>query len=170
MRVDEGLFGERDLDPIEAVIGVELPGVGKGSRKRGEEGPCDDVVDESSEPGPNATENESAPVEKKAEPGAAMDPLQAMEAITTEHRRLWALISRKLELGLRKRDPKKGLEHLKAVKLAGDILSVVVRGQRQAWGLDVLEGSLSPDDTEEIVEEMASLTAPSGADKALERG
>jgi len=90
--------------------------------------------------------------------------------ITSEHRRLWALVSRKMELGLRKRDPKNCLEHLKAVKLAGDILSVVVRGQRQAWGLDVLEGSLTPDDTEEIIEEMESLTSSRGADEALERG
>ncbi len=118
-----------------------------------------------------AGKTEVSPDEKRESPPAEpADPLQAMEEITSEHRRLWGLISRKLELGLRKRDPKKGLEHLKAIKLAGDILSVVVRGQRQAWGLEALEGSLAPDDTEEIIEEMASLTATSGADKALDRG
>jgi hypothetical protein len=121
--------------------------------------------------GKSAPAPEQGPEEKAEETAESpADPLQAMEAITAEHRRLWGLISRKLELGLRKRDPKKGLEHLKAIKLAGDILSVVVRGQRQAWGLEALEGSLAPDDTEEIIEEMASLTATSGADKALDRG
>ncbi len=114
---------------------------------------------------------ETAREEKREEyPPGLSDPLRTMETITSEHRRLWALISRKLELGLRKRDPKKGLEHLKAVKLAGDILSVVVRGQRQAWGLEAIEAELAPNDTEEIIEEMACLTAPLRADAALERG
>ncbi|MFQ5428522.1 MAG: hypothetical protein ACE5EZ_06025, partial [Thermodesulfobacteriota bacterium] len=70
--------------------------------------------------------------------------------------------------GLCKRDLNKGLEQLKVAKLAGDILSVVVRGQRQAWGLDALEGELRCDDTEEFIEEMASLTVPSRADKAMD--
>jgi len=132
----------------------------------GPEKPVSEGGVEKSVPAPQ--QGPGAKAEESAEPPA--DPLQAMETITAEHRRLWGLISRKLELGLRKRDPKKGLEHLKAIKLAGDILSVVVRGQRQAWGLEALEGSLAPDDTEEIIEEMASLTATSGADKALDRG
>jgi len=107
---------------------------------------------------------------KEEEPLSLNNPILVIEEITGEHRRLWRLISRKLELGLRKRDPKKSIEHLKAVKLAGDILSVVVRGQRQAWGLEAIEGGLPPDDTEEIIEEMACLTAPSRTGKALDRG
>ncbi|MFQ5479772.1 MAG: hypothetical protein ACE5DW_00655 [Thermodesulfobacteriota bacterium] len=94
--------------------------------------------------------------------------LEAMEGITAEHRRLWDKVRKKLVAGLCKRDLNKGLEQLKVAKLAGDILSVVVKGQRQAWGLDVLEGELRCDDTEEFIEEMASLTVPSRADKALD--
>ncbi len=94
--------------------------------------------------------------------------LEAMEGIKAEHRRLWEKVKKKLVAGICKRDLKKGLEQLKVAKLAGDILSLVVRGQRQAWGLDALEGELSADDREEIIEEMASLTVPSRADKTLE--
>ncbi len=95
-------------------------------------------------------------------------PLEALEGITAEHRRLWDKVKKKLVAGLCKRDLNKGLEQLKVAKLAGDILSVVVRGQRQAWGLDALEGELRADDTEEFIQEMASLTVPSRADKAVE--
>ncbi len=88
--------------------------------------------------------------------------------IIEHHRMLWDKVSKKLVIGLRKTDPKEGLERLKVVKLAGDILSVVVRGQRQAWGLEALESEGAPGDTEEIIAEMASLTAPSRADASLE--
>lgn len=69
-----------------------------------------------------------------------LTPAEAAVVITERHRALWDKVSRKLDVGLKKTDPKEGLERLKVVKLAGDILSVVVRGQRQAWGLEALEG------------------------------
>ncbi|MFQ5427755.1 MAG: hypothetical protein ACE5EZ_02125, partial [Thermodesulfobacteriota bacterium] len=40
-------------------------------------------------------------------------PLEAMEAITAEHRRLWEKVKKKLVAGLCKRDLNKGLEQLK---------------------------------------------------------
>jgi len=94
--------------------------------------------------------------------------LEVMEGIKAEHRRLWEKIKKKLVAGICKRDLNKGLEQLKVAKLAGDVLSLVVKGQRQAWGLDVFEGELSADDREEIIEEMVSLTVPSRADKVMD--
>jgi len=95
--------------------------------------------------------------------------LEATAEITARHRMLWDKVSKKLVVGLRKTDPKEGLERLKVVKLAGDILSVIVKGQRQAWGIEAIEGEIAPGDTQEIIAEMASLTAPQGADASLER-
>ncbi len=95
-------------------------------------------------------------------------PLEDAEEIAGQHRRLWALVSKRLECGLKKQKPEEGLARLKVVKLAGDILSVVVKGQRQAWGLDAIEGGFNTGDTQEIIEEMASLTAPSRTDTAME--
>jgi len=95
-------------------------------------------------------------------------PLECAAKITERHRMLWDKVSRKLVIGLRKTDPKEGLERLKVVKLAGDILSVVVKGQRQAWGLEALESEIDSNDTEEFIKEMASLTAPSRADTSVE--
>jgi len=95
--------------------------------------------------------------------------LETTAEITARHRILWDKVSKKLVTGLRKTDPKEGLERLKVVKLAGDILSVIVKGQRQAWGIEAIEGEFPPGDTQEIIAEMASLTAPSRADASLER-
>jgi len=95
-------------------------------------------------------------------------PQEIAARIVEHHRMLWDKVSRKLVIGLRKTDAKEGLERLKVVKLAGDILSVVVRGQREAWGLEALESENAPGDTQEIIAEMASLTAPSRADASVE--
>jgi len=121
-------------------------------------------------------ENKVKVKEKKRSQGAEVaadtkepTPLEAAAEITARHRVLWDKVSKKLVTGLRKKDPKEGLERLKVVKLAGDILSVIVKGQRQAWGLEAIESEFSPGDTQEIIAEMASLTAPQGADTSLER-
>lgn len=92
----------------------------------------------------------------------------ALEEITGEHRRLWRDVKKKFKNGLRTRDLKEGLEKLKAAKTAGEVLTIVVKGERQAWGLDEYGSGKLPDDTEEIVEAMASLTVPSGADKVMD--
>jgi len=94
--------------------------------------------------------------------------VESAAEIIAEHRRLWAKVNKKLVAGLCKRNLDKGLEQLKVAKLAGDILSVIVKGQRQAWGIEAIEKEFHSDDTQEIIEEMASLTAPSRADTALD--
>jgi len=92
----------------------------------------------------------------------------AAERITEKHRELWAKVKKKLISGLRKKDPKEGIEELKAAKTAADVLTSIVRGERQAWGIDATGDERLPDDTEEIVKAMASLTVPSGTDTALD--
>ena len=88
--------------------------------------------------------------------------------ITCLHRHLWKGVKKKLIRGLESRDLKTGLEELKVAKVAGEVLTSVIKGERQAWGLDDNDGERLPEDAGEIVQEMASLTVPSGAGKAMD--
>ncbi len=74
---------------------------------------------------------------------------------------LWKGVRKRLVSGLHNNDAKLGLEELKVAKMAGEVLSSVIKGERLALGLDS-EG----DDQEEIAREMARFTLPHGADAA----
>lgn len=94
-----------------------------------------------------------------------------------DHRRLWRRVKARLKSVLKCSDLKKGLEELKVAKEAGAVLANVVKGERQAWGLDELssvengekagkEGLAADDD--DIAAQMESLTVPAGAGTAVE--
>lgn len=88
------------------------------------------------------------------------------EDMLDEHRILWRGVKRRLVKGLKTTDAKIGLEELKVAKIAGEVLSNVIKGERQAWGLeDSCEGQ---DDREEIAGEMVCLTVPSGTEEAVD--
>ncbi|GMR04639.1 MAG: hypothetical protein BMS9Abin23_0541 [Thermodesulfobacteriota bacterium] len=105
----------------------------------------------------------------EGEPCAGVEtPKGAPDDITEEHRRLWKVVKKKLKKGLRTRDLKLALDELKVAKMAGEVLSNMVRGERLAWGIDDCGSEKLIDDTEEIAEAMASVTIPSGTDKTLD--
>ncbi|MBI5492015.1 MAG: hypothetical protein HY893_03685 [Deltaproteobacteria bacterium] len=81
--------------------------------------------------------------------------------VLDDHRSLWRGVKKRLVKGLRSDDAKLGLEELKVAKIAGEVLSSVIKGERQAWGLEA-----GTDDPEEIAKEMARATVPEGADEA----
>lgn len=84
------------------------------------------------------------------------------------HRSLWMGVKKRLVKGLESRDSKLGLEELKVAKIAGEVLTSVIKGERQAWGLE--DGQEADEAIEdEIARKMAEATVPSGADEAVER-
>ncbi|MBI5238424.1 MAG: hypothetical protein HY887_08400 [Deltaproteobacteria bacterium] len=100
--------------------------------------------------------------------GAADSPPVKVEEISDDHRSLWMGVKKRLVSGLNKDDLKAGLEELKVAKVAGEVLASVIKGERQAWGLDEGECEGAPDGAEEIISEIESLTVSSGADEALD--
>lgn len=91
-----------------------------------------------------------------------------------DHRSLWRGVKKRLLRGLQSRDLKQGLEELKVAKAAGEVLTSVIKGEREACGLGAGVGGEGPedgvtaDDAKETAGEMASLTVPPGADEAVE--
>jgi len=77
---------------------------------------------------------------------------------------LWKDVKKRFASGLNNNDTKLALEELKVAKLAGEVLSIVIKGERMAYG-----DTDDEDDSQEIVREMAQLTLPSGAGEADER-
>lgn len=84
--------------------------------------------------------------------------------ILVDHRDLWKGVKKRLVRGLSNNDAKLGLEELKVAKIAGEVLSSVIRGERMAWGLE--EGPEATDDATETAAEMARLTVQQGAGEA----
>jgi len=76
---------------------------------------------------------------------------------------LWKGVRKRLVSGLHNNDAKLGLEELKVAKLAGEVLSSVIKGERMAIG-----ETDDDDDAQGLVREMAQLTLPSGAGEADE--
>ncbi len=105
-------------------------------------------------------------------PHGADPPVGKPEDVLGEHRVLWNSVKKKLIMGLKSSDLKPGLEELKVAKVAAEVLTSVIKGERQAWGLK--EDGLhkvpdeEPKDTEELTWAMASLTLPSGTDETLD--
>lgn len=88
------------------------------------------------------------------------------EDVLDEHRVLWRGVKRRLVKGLKTTDAKVGLEELKVAKIAGEVLTNVIKGERQAWGLE--ERCEGQDDREDIAGEMVCLTIPTGAEEAVD--
>ncbi|MBI5599194.1 MAG: hypothetical protein HY890_05585 [Deltaproteobacteria bacterium] len=86
--------------------------------------------------------------------------------VLDEHRSLWKSVKKKLVRGLKESDEKE----LKLAKLAGDTLMDVVKGERQAWGINDDELDAACGAADGIAAEMERLTVPPPADKALDRG
>jgi len=84
--------------------------------------------------------------------------------ILVDHRDLWKGVKKRLVRGLSNNDAKLGLEELKVAKIAGEVLSSVIRGERMAWGLE--EGPEATDDATETAAEMARVTVQQGAGEA----
>ncbi|MFQ5736606.1 MAG: hypothetical protein ACE5GY_07055 [Thermodesulfobacteriota bacterium] len=74
---------------------------------------------------------------------------------------LWKGVRKRLVSGLEHNDAKLGLEELKVAKMAGEVLSSVIKGERMAQGL-----MDEDDEPEEIAREMERLTLPPGAGEA----
>jgi hypothetical protein len=103
------------------------------------------------------------PVEKEGNGSKALKP----EEIFDEHRDLWKGVKKRLVKGLHNSDVELGLEELKVAKMAGEVLSSVIKGERLAWGIED-NGRVDLNDTEEIAVEMDLATIPRRADEALD--
>ncbi len=88
------------------------------------------------------------------------------DGITGEHRLLWSIVKSKLMAGLERGD----LDELKIVKLAGDGILNLQKGETQAWGLTEDDVKTDRQEVLGITQEMAELTVSPGAEEALGRG
>ncbi len=88
------------------------------------------------------------------------------ENLLHEHRRLWKGVKKKLIKGLEESDH----DELRIAKTACEVLSNVVKGERQAWGLEEYCDRELLDDAEEITKEMVRSTVPPGTDPSVDRG
>ncbi|MBI5562746.1 MAG: hypothetical protein HY894_07860 [Deltaproteobacteria bacterium] len=84
-----------------------------------------------------------------------------------DHKSLWRGVKKRLVKGLETSDVKAGLEELKVAKMAGEVLTSVIKGERLAMGLEPPAGS-EADDTEDITGEMEDATAPRGTGAAVD--
>ena len=70
--------------------------------------------------------------------------------------------------GLKTKDLKKGLEELKVAKMAGEVISGMIRSKRLELGFEEAGAQKEADEPEEIAGEMARVTASSGAEEAVD--
>ncbi|MBI5643379.1 MAG: hypothetical protein HY954_07890 [Deltaproteobacteria bacterium] len=97
------------------------------------------------------------------------DEPAGLDNVLDDHKSLWRGVKKRLIKGLHNNDAKTGLEDLKVAKMAGEVLSNVIRGERMAWGVEAGEdNSEGHDDPEEIISEMARITLPPGAGEAAD--
>ncbi|MBI5588336.1 MAG: hypothetical protein HY889_08235 [Deltaproteobacteria bacterium] len=89
------------------------------------------------------------------------------EDLLDDHRVLWKGVKKRLVRGLHNNDVKLGLEELKVAKMAGEVLSSVIKGERLAWGIED-DACANLDDTEKIVAEMELATVPGRAGEAVD--
>lgn len=109
----------------------------------------------------------ASPAQEPKEPEAKRSARRPRD-ISQEHRKLWKGVKKRLVSGLRSADLKAGLEELKVAKVAGEVLSSVIKGEREAWGLDEGSAEKAQDNAGDIISEMAALTVPYGTDEAVE--
>lgn len=91
-----------------------------------------------------------------------------LDVLPDRHRSYWKGVERRLARGLKTKDVKQGLEELKVAKMAGEVISSMIRSKRLELGLEEASVEKGADDAEAIIAEMARATAPSGADEALD--
>lgn len=84
------------------------------------------------------------------------------------HRNYWKGVEKRLARGLKTKDIKQGLEELKVAKMAGEVISSMIRSKRLELGLEEAAAEKGENDADLIAAEMARSTAPSGTDEALD--
>ena len=84
------------------------------------------------------------------------------------HRSFWRGVEKRLVSGLKTKDLKKGLEELKVAKMAGEVISGMIRSKRLELGFEEAGAQKEADEPEEIAGEMARVTASSGAEEAVD--
>lgn len=84
-----------------------------------------------------------------------------------DHQSLWQGVKKRLVRGLETKDVKAGLEELKVAKLAGEVLTSVIKGERLALGLVAGEHDENQRVDEDFAE-MEAATASHGADEAVD--
>lgn len=85
-----------------------------------------------------------------------------------DHVALWLEVRKRLSKALEHDDAGRCLEELKAAKLAGEVLSNVVKGRKEARELTECDVSDIYEEAQEIVREMETATIPPGPGPALE--
>lgn len=90
------------------------------------------------------------------------------DLLPDRHRSYWKGVERRLARGLKTKDVKQGLEELKVAKMAGEVISSMIRSKRLELGLEEAAAEKGENDADLIAAEMAQATAPSGADEALD--
>ncbi len=90
------------------------------------------------------------------------------ERLPERHSDFWKGVERRLARGLKTKDVKQGLEELKVAKMAGEVISSMIRGKRLELGLEEAAAEKGDDDGDLVAAEMARVTATSGADEALD--
>lgn len=86
--------------------------------------------------------------------------------LTDEHRSLWSTVKKRFSEGLEKGDEKE----LKLVKIAGDALLDIVKGEKEAWGLTGDDSGKSREEIYGVAAEMEIVTVSSAAGKAVDGG
>ncbi len=107
----------------------------------------------------------SAETDKKEMDRSVRSP----ELIIEEHRKLWSGLRELMGLSLAELRGREDLEGIKEKKALADLLMVIMRGERMAWGLDDTPAEVGRDDKEDTLREMEHVTLSSGAGEALER-
>lgn len=98
---------------------------------------------------------------------AGSDCNDAPQIAFDDHQSLWHGVKKRLVRGLETSDVKAGLEELKVAKLAGEVLTSVIKGERLAHGLPVAEY----DDAQRIdgdTAQMEAATMSRGAGEAVD--
>jgi hypothetical protein len=99
-------------------------------------------------------------------------PVDKAEDIREEYRVLWDSVKKRLIGGMQSSDLKQRLNELKAAKVAGDVLNTIIKGEKEAWGLEGDGSRKAPDEEririEELTRTMESITVPPGADETLD--
>lgn len=95
-------------------------------------------------------------------------PEKELPALPESHRSFWRGVEKKLASGLKTKDLKKGLEELKVAKMAGEVISGMIRSKRLELGIDEAGAEKGIDEAGEIAGEMARVTASSGAEEAVD--
>lgn len=90
------------------------------------------------------------------------------DLLPERHRSFWKGVEKRLARGLKTKDVKQGLEELKVAKMAGEVISSMIRSKRLELGLEEAAAEKGEYETDLVAAEMAQATAPSGAAPAVD--